>query len=185
MPGEPLAIRISVAGESQVFAVESPIVQRQPFSAEASRSRPGGKSSTPEKSQVLWTQILARKGLGSHSGQDNGVPATSASRTCQNGAETPEKQGRNDTDVSVCPRVCPNCCRALSIAGKATSDALTNMASALQELIAQTDCSGNEEDPKDCNTESAGGAFLEVIRLLTKMAPEERAAMIGLLKALG
>ena len=59
------------------------------------------------------------------------------------------------------------------------------MASALQELIARTECSEGEKDQANGNAESAGGAFLEVIRLLTKMAPEERAALIGLFKALG
>jgi len=59
-----------------------------------------------------------------------------------------------------------------------------NVAAALQELIAGKDCAqGGKSRASDSET-SPGGAFLEVIRLLTKMAPEERAALIELLKAL-
>ena len=58
------------------------------------------------------------------------------------------------------------------------------MAAVLQELIAEKDCDQRGKSrPGDGGT-NPGGAFLEVIRLLTKMAPEERAALIGLLKAL-
>jgi len=155
--------------------------QRQRASAEVPRSRFKHTDACSLNLQVLCASALAKEAKGSNHCQDHGEPATSASRTRQDGAETPEKQGRNDTDVSVCPRVCPNCCRALSIADKATSDALTNMASALQELIARKDCVESEKHQANGNAESAVGAFLEVIRLLTKMAPEERAALIGLL----
>jgi len=58
------------------------------------------------------------------------------------------------------------------------------MAAALQELISQNDSSGSEKDQASGGGESTG-AFLDVIHLLTKMASGERAALIGLLKALG
>ena len=70
----------------------------------------------------------------------------------------------------------------LTIADKATSDALTNMASALQQLIAQNDCGKSEKSRAGGSGTSPGGAFLEVIRLLTKMAPDERTVLIELLK---
>ena len=73
----------------------------------------------------------------------------------------------------------------LTIADKATSDAFMSMAAALQELIAENDCSESEKSRAGGSGTSPGGAFLEVIRLLTKMAPDERTALIGLLKALG
>jgi len=72
----------------------------------------------------------------------------------------------------------------LTIADKATSDAMTNIAAALQELTSQNDSSESGKDHASGGGESTG-AFLEVIHLLTKMAPEERAALVGLLKALG
>ncbi len=103
----------------------------------------------------------------------------------EEGAETPNKQGSNDADVSVCTRVCTKCCRTLSIADKATSNALANMAVALQESISQNDSSESEKSQAGGSGTSPGGAILEVIRLLTKMAPEERTALIELLKALG
>jgi len=59
------------------------------------------------------------------------------------------------------------------------------MAAALQELISQNDSSGSEKDQASGGGGESTGAFLEVIHLLTKMAPEERAALVGLLKALG
>jgi len=73
----------------------------------------------------------------------------------------------------------------LTIADKATADALMNMASALQELIAQNDGSRNENSRPNTDDEQAGSALMETIRLLTKLSPDERAALVGLLKALG
>ena len=129
-------------------------------------------------------QSLAKLDLDSCSDQNLTEPATSASRTIKGGAETPGKQGRNDADVSVCTRVCTKCCRALTIADKATADALTNMASALHELIAQNDCSQNEKSRPNTDDEQAGSALMETIRLLAKLSPNERASLTGILNAL-
>ena len=112
-------------------------------------------------------------------------PATSASRMCDDGADTPEKQAPNDADVAVCTRVCTNCCRALTIADKATSDALMSMAAALQELTAEKDCHQSGKSRPNSNSKQAGSALLETIRLLAKLSPDERSALIGPLKALG
>ena len=158
--------------------------QRQPMSAEVPRSRLKHTDARSSNPQVLCAPSLAKAGKGFHDGQDNGKPATSASRTIDDDAETPKKQGPNDASVPVCPKVCPNCCRTLTIADKATSDALMNMVFALQELIAQNDCDKSGKSRAGGIGTSPRGAFLEVIRLLTKMAPDERAALIGLLKAL-
>lgn len=123
--------------------------------------------------------------LGSHNGRNLAKPATSASRTFEGGAETPEKQGSNATDVSVCTRVCTKCCRTLTIADKATSDALTNMAAALQDLITQNNSNESEKSPPNTNDEQVRSTLLETIRLLAKLSPDERAALIGFLNALG
>jgi len=93
--------------------------------------------------------------------------------------------GINAPIDTVCPQVCPNCCRTLTIADKATSDALSNMASALHKLIAQNECNENEKSRRDANDEQPGNTLLEAIRLLTTLSPVERAALIGLLNALG
>ena len=60
-----------------------------------------------------------------------------------------------------------------------------NMAAALQELITENDRGESEKSRASGSGKSPEGAFLEVIRLLTKMASEERTALIELLKALG
>lgn len=159
--------------------------QRQRASAEVPRSRFKHTDACSSNLQVLCAPALAKEAKGSHHCQDSGGPVTSASRTSEDGAETPEKQGSNDTDVSVCTRVCTKCCRTLTIADKATADALMSMASALQELIAQNDCSESEKNQPNTNNEQAGSALLETIRLLAKLSPDERAALIGLLNALG
>ncbi len=99
--------------------------------------------------------------------------------------ETPEKQGSNDVDVSVCTRVCTKCCRTLTIADKATSDTLMNMASALQELIAQNDCHESAKNRSNSCNEQAGSGLLETIRLFVKLSPDARTALVELLKALG
>ena len=130
-------------------------------------------------------QLLVRADLGSHSGQDNGEATTSASRTSEGGAETPIKQGSNDAAVPVCPKVCTKCCRALTIADKATSDALTSMAYALQELIAQNDFSESEKSRPNTNDEQAGSTLIETIRLLAKLGSDERMALTILLTTMG
>jgi len=73
----------------------------------------------------------------------------------------------------------------LTIADKATSDVLTNMAAALQELITQNDSSKSEKCQPNTSDGQAGSALLETIRLVAKLSPDERAALIGLLNALG
>ena len=159
--------------------------QRQRMSAEVPRSRLKHTDARSSNPQVLCAPALAKEGKGSHHCQDNGGPVASASRTIDGDAETPIKQGPNDADVPVCPKVCPNCCRTLTIADKATSDALMSMAFALQELIAQNDCSESEKSRPNTNYEQAGSALLESIRLFAELSPNERAALFGLLNALG
>ena len=51
----------------------------------------------------------------------------------------------------------------------------------LQSLLRATQ---EPESRVDTNDEQAGSALLEAIRLLTKLSPAERAALVGLLKAL-
>ena len=60
-----------------------------------------------------------------------------------------------------------------------------NMASALRELIGENDRSESDESQAGSDGTSPGGALFEVIRLLTKMASEERTTLIELLKAFG
>jgi len=134
--------------------------------------------------QVPCSPALAKAFKGSHHRQNNGKPATSASRTSGDGAETLEKQGPNDADVSVCTRVCTKCCRTLTIADQATSDALTNMAAALQELIAENDRGEGAMSQQNTNSEQAGSTLMETIRLLAKLSPNERASLTGILNAL-
>ncbi len=59
------------------------------------------------------------------------------------------------------------------------------MAAALRELIKENDRRKSEKGQVSGSGESPGKGFLEVIRLLVEMDPEERIALIGLLKALG
>jgi len=59
------------------------------------------------------------------------------------------------------------------------------MASALQELIAQNDCSESEKSQPNTNGEQAGSTLMNTIRLLVELSPDERAALMGLLKTLG
>jgi len=159
--------------------------QRQRMSAEVPRSRLKHTDACSSNPQVLCAPALAKEVKGSHHCQEDGGPATSASRTSEDGAQTPEKQGSNATDVSVCTKVCTKCCRTLTIADKATSDALMSMAFALQELIAQNDGSESEKSQQNTDVEQAGSTLMETIRLLAKLSPNERAALIGLLKTLG
>ncbi len=111
--------------------------------------------------------------------------STSALRTIDDGAELPVKQGPNSADVPVCPKVCPKCCRMLTITDNSTSDTLKRVVAILQELIGENDRKNSEQSWPNINDEQAGNVLLEVIRLLTKMTPDERTALIGLLKALG
>jgi hypothetical protein len=59
------------------------------------------------------------------------------------------------------------------------------MASALQELIVQNDSNESENSPPNTNDEQTEGTLMETIRLLAKLSPDERAALAGLLNALG
>ncbi len=111
--------------------------------------------------------------------------STSALRTIDDGAKTLIKQGPNDTNVPVCPKVCPKCCRMLTTADKDTADARIDMAAALQELIGENDRSESEQGRPNTNDEQAGSGLLETIRLFVKLSPEERTALIEFLKALG
>ena len=56
------------------------------------------------------------------------------------------------------------------------------MASALQGLISQNDSIESEKCQPNTNNEQAGSALLEAIRLFAKLSPNERAALVGLLK---
>lgn len=60
-----------------------------------------------------------------------------------------------------------------------------NIASALQELIGEDDCSESEKDRPNTNDEQTGSTLLETIRLPAKLSPDERAALVGLLNAFG
>jgi len=44
---------------------------------------------------------------------------------------------------------------------------------------------GTKGSQPNTNDEQAGSALLETLRLLAKLSPDERAALIGLLNALG
>jgi hypothetical protein len=59
------------------------------------------------------------------------------------------------------------------------------MASALHGLIAQNECSENEKSQPYTNDEQPGNTLLETIRLFITLSPDKRAALIGLLNALG
>lgn len=56
------------------------------------------------------------------------------------------------------------------------------MAAALQELISQNDSSKSEKSQSNTNNEQAGSALMEAMRLLVRLSPDERAALIGILK---
>ena len=116
-------------------------------------------------------------------------PATSASRTHEGSAETPDKQGRNDADVSVCTRVCTNCCRALTTLDNSNDFVRMALRSALQEIIAGGN-DGHGTKPQrgsqaNDRAKGTGEALLKAIRLLVELPPKERTALIGFLKALG
>lgn len=163
--------------------------QRQRMSAEVPRSHlkhTGARSSNP---QVLCAPALAKEAKGSHHGQDHGGPATSASRTIKDGAESPEKQGSNDTDVPVCPKVCTKCCRTLTIADKPTSDVQIARESDLRDVVGGSDDGNgtNRQPESQTNAKEKGTRkpLLEVIRMLAEIDPDERTSLVVLLKAFG
>jgi len=90
-------------------------------------------------------------------------------------------QGVATSQNSSCPQSCPNCRQALPAQDNSGQDA----ALILQSLF------GAVQDANDGNAEKRnvvkgnGKSLLEVIRLLAEMAPDERTALVGLLKAFG
>ena len=78
-----------------------------------------------------------------------------------------DTQGLSDLQNPACPQSCPNC----------------RQAGAVQDNARQDGDDGNAER-RDA-AKGNGKSLLKVIRLLVEMAPKERSALLGLLKALG
>lgn len=70
-------------------------------------------------------------------------------------------------------------------ADKATSDAFGSMVSTLQKVIGENDRKENDQSRPNTNDEQAGSGLLETIRLFVKLSPDERAALVTLIEALG
>lgn len=88
-----------------------------------------------------------------------------------------DAQGVTTSQNSSCPQSCPNCRQSVP----AQDNSGQNVAVILQSLLRATQ---EPESRADTNGECPGNTLLETIRLLTKLSPAERAALVGLLKAL-
>ena len=97
------------------------------------------------------------------------------------GSQDVDAQGVAESQISSCPQSCPNCRQAKSIADNSGHDA----GEPLQSLVTAL------QNGDDGIAESRGAAkgngksLLEAIRLLAEMDPDERTALVGLLKAFG
>ena len=78
-----------------------------------------------------------------------------------------DTKGLRESQNSACPQSCPNCCQAEATQDNSGHDG--------------DDDNGERRNP----AKATGKSLLEVVRLLAEMAPDERATLVELLKALG
>ena len=89
---------------------------------------------------------------------------------------------------SACPQSCPDCRQAETIQDNSGRDSDVVLRSLLRVVQDGDDGNGTKGQPGSQTSgeeKGTGKALLKVIRLLVEMAPEERTALIELLKAVG
>ena len=89
-----------------------------------------------------------------------------------------------ESENSTCSQTCCDRCRAETISDNSGQNGHVLLRSLLKADPNGDDGNGGKQPRRD-RPKYSGEALLEVIRLLAKMDPEERTALIGLLKALG
>ncbi|MBN2290777.1 MAG: hypothetical protein JXM70_00035 [Pirellulales bacterium] len=94
--------------------------------------------------------------------------------------------------TSTLPAACTNACTRFRQAQTSEDNAGQDICSALQLLLQATgvgsdnDVERQPDDPEKVRSEGTGRkSMLEVVRMLVAMAPEERASLVALIKALG
>lgn len=93
-----------------------------------------------------------------------------------------DTQGLASSEITACPQSCPDCRQAETIQDNSGRDSEVLIRSLLRAVQDGGDDGTGERRNMAKGTSKS---LLEVIRLLVEMDPEERTALLGLLKALG
>ncbi len=96
----------------------------------------------------------------------------------------PDSKGLTASENTACPQSCLNYRQAEATQDRARQDTPLILQSLVKAVRDDDGRDGMRERP-NTNDGQAGSALLETIRLLAKLSPDERAALIGLLKTLG